>query len=531
MWRGEPSEHWTPHLAKALRNRVALDTRESSLLDGLLAIQQGHFLSACNAYNDIRGRDSSDAVPWLGLAFCQAADNLVIPSKTSPSGFAFESSTAAAQRAYERALRVAPASFSAFPAEFVRRKLYVMESATHRRGVAADSTAYRAYPDLAGDSILHIPYSERDIPGKKVALVAPHRDQALAYNQGALLGILSALTQRLPDDADVFESLARVLETRDEITGTPNGGYSALSALDRAKALATDSAQRARLGASDVRLHLKLGDFGRTVAIGDSILAASPSAKGEVAEHLAGIALLLGREHAAIDYLRGSGSSVALDGGPRVPLLEDVSIAFFVRAGLGACDDSVRALRVRVESLLESYVNPAQRDAARSALLQRPTGFALPCTGPSAMLALAPMRQPVLRAIQILARGDVAHARSLLDSTQRARVVMRPGDVTIDYTLMESWLLATLGDTAAAVRKLDLTLTALPTLQPRVLTDPGLAVSVGHAMAYRAELASRTGDTGTASLWAGRLLTLWVHADPSLVPILTRMKAIAGHRS
>ena len=49
-------------------------------------------------------------------------------------------------------------------------------------------------------------------------------------------------------------------------------------------------------------------------------------------------------------------------------------------------------------------------------------------------------------------------------------------------------------------------------------------------MVYRADLAARAGDAGTAALWAGRVLTLWVHSDPSLAPTIIRMKALAGQR-
>jgi hypothetical protein len=131
------------------------------------------------------------------------------------------------------------------------------------------------------------------------------------------------------------------------------------------------------------------------------------------------------------------------------------------------------------------------------------------------------------RLFQQLARGDVSRVRAALDSAQAGRLV-RPGDVALDRTLSEAWTRATLGDTAAAIRQLDLTLTALPTLPSHILDEPGMAAAVGRAMAYRAELAARTGDLGTAALWAGRVLTLWTHSDPSLAPTIARMRQLAG---
>ena len=134
-------------------------------------------------------------------------------------------------------------------------------------------------------------------------------------------------------------------------------------------------------------------------------------------------------------------------------------------------------------------------------------------------------------AVQEYARGHVQRAHAQLDSIQRSRRLIRPGEVSLDHTLTEAWLSASLGDTAAATRQLDLTLTALPTLTSYIIYEPGMAASVGRAMVYRAELAARRGDAGTAALWAGRVLTLWAHSDPSLAPTMARMKTLATQRT
>jgi tetratricopeptide (TPR) repeat protein len=529
LWRAEPAGRWGPHLSTALRNRASLSVRESALVDALQAVQNGHFGDACTAYSGIRDRDSLDVVAWLGLAHCQGLDRLVVRSAGN-GAWVFRGSTAAAQRAYTRALQIAPSSFCAFPFSTIA-KLFIVETNYPRFGANSDSAVFFALPDLVGDTIAHVarPFSELN----KAAFenIAPAYDRALQRNRDVLLGVLSTLTQRLPDNADAFESLARVLEMRDEITGTPNGGYSALSAVDRAKALSKDSVQRVRLGVSDVRLHLKLGDFARTAALGDSILTSSPSSTGERAVYLAGIAALLGKEHAAVAYMRSSGLSVKLLGAPSVPLLEDVSTALFFRSALGVCDDSTRALRKKLGTLLESYVSSAQRDEARRGMLQRPTQFSVDCMGAEPTLDLSGPLSSVVLALQSYARGDTRHARAQLDSLQGSRRLVRPGEVSLDHTLTEAWLTAALGDSAGAIRQLDLTLTALPTLSPHVLREPGMAATVGRAMAYRAELAARRGDAGTAALWAGRVLTLWAHSDPSLAPTMARMKALAAQHS
>jgi hypothetical protein len=81
------------------------------------------------------------------------------------------------------------------------------------------------------------------------------------------------------------------------------------------------------------------------------------------------------------------------------------------------------------------------------------------------------------------------------------------------------------------MHQLDLSLTALPALSYYVVYESGMAAAVGRSMAFRAEIAARRGDAGTAALWASRVLTLWAHSDPSLAPTLARMKELAAHRT
>jgi tRNA A-37 threonylcarbamoyl transferase component Bud32 len=529
VWRDAPQGEWGPHVAVAVRGRETLPLREALLTDAVQALQQGKAKEACTAYDRLRGADSLDAAAWLGLAYCEGLNLRVVRSARSATGWAFEGSGNAAQHAYAQAVRIAPASFGAFSFDLVVNKLFIIEQSRLRRGYAADSALFVAAPDLTGDTVAFVPHPYRELALLPMAAFAERWDPALARNRERLLGLLARLTQRLPDDPDAFEALARVLEVRDEITGTPNGGYSALSALERAKVLATDTAQRARLGATDVRLHLKLGDFSRTVALGDSILAASPRAAGTTASFLFGVASLLGRERDAVRYMRASGMTVRMAGpGPEVPLAEDVATAFFMRTALGVCDDSVRALQRQLTTTLESYVGPAQLKQARNGLLERPLAFAVGCLGPAATLAIGAPRLAVTGIDQRIARADLAGARLQLDSVQRLRPALRPGEVALDVTLAEAWARAATGDTAAAIRQLDLTLTALPTLSAHVVYEPGMAAAVGRSMVYRAELAERVGDRGAAAMWASRVLTLWMHADRSLAPTMARMKQLAG---
>ncbi len=529
LWQGAPVAQWSPHVSAAIRHQVMLDERARRVASALQAVQRSDLVAAERVYAEMRAADSLDVVAWLGTAYCAGMDRTVVSSRASRTGFAFRTSMNAAQHAYARAMLLAPGAFAVFPFEVVRR-LYTIEMSVLRAGSAADSTAFFAYPDLIDDTLAFVPRPVAQSGAAAIDVIAPRYDRALRRNRENLLALLATLTQRIPENPDVFESLARVLEMRDEITGTPNGGYSALSALERARLLATDSAQRARIGASDVRLHLKLGDFSRTYAIADSMLVSMPRASGATASHLVGVAALLGREHDAIALARASGESVVEMGLPTVPLLEEVATALFMRAALGACDDSLRALHRKAELLLDSYVSDAQRDLVRHRMLQRPLSLGLGCFGPRAVLSFTTPSGNLMVVHQAFARGDIAGARAKLDSIQGMRGQLRPGEYSLDFTMAEAWLRAGMGDTAAAVRQLDRTLTALPTLAPHVLFEPGMAAAVGRSMALRAELAARQRDRGTAALWAGRVLTLWARPDPSLAPTIARMKALTAQR-
>ena len=131
---------------------------------------------------------------------------------------------------------------------------------------------------------------------------------------------------------------------------------------------------------------------------------------------------------------------------------------------------------------------------------------------------------------QVAARGDRAGVRRMLDSLDESRRGMRPGGVSLDVIVQEAWLAEFAGDPQGAAARLDVALTALPTLSAFIVTEPVMAASVGRAMAYRAELASRLGDPSSAALWASRVLTVWGHADASLAPTLSRMRRLAARQ-
>jgi hypothetical protein len=248
------------------------------------------------------------------------------------------------------------------------------------------------------------------------------------------------------------------------------------------------------------------------------------------ASQLAALAAFAGRTSLATRYLRLSGPNALRQGVEVVPATDDAVAALLVRAALGVCDDSVRALPRNIMQTLNSYVGAADRQKAADALLERPLSLAVPCTGPKATLMVSRPVSALVRIQQTAARDDSAGVRRLLDSLAQSRTGMRPGGVSLDHTIQEAWLADFAGDPRGAAARLDVSLTALPTLSSFIVTETVLAASVGRAMAYRAELAARLNDPASAALWASRVLTVWAHADPSLEPTLKRMRRLAARQ-
>jgi hypothetical protein len=381
--------------------------------------------------------------------------------------------------------------------------------------------------ELRGDTVAYVPHPFDEF---RVTRLPETYDAALRFNRDRMLALLESLTQRMPASADVFEAMTNLLEARDEIIGTPNGRYSALSALERARALATSPEQRLRLAAADVRLHIKLGDFARSIATSDSVLRADSANSKAHASQLAALAAFAGRTSLATHYLRLSGPSALRQGVEIVPATDDAFAALLVRAALGVCDDSLRTLPASIVQTLSSYVGAADRQHAADALLERPLSLAVPCTGPKATLMVSHPASTLMRIQQIAARDDRPGVRRVLDSLAQTRAGMRPGGVSLDYTIQEAWLAEFSGDPRGAAERLDASLTALPTLSSYIVTEAVMAASIGRAMAYRAELAARMNDPASAALWASRVLTVWGHADPSLEGTLARMRRLAARQ-
>jgi hypothetical protein len=336
-----------------------------------------------------------------------------------------------------------------------------------------------------------------------------------------------------PRHADAHETLSLVLETLGELSAGRSKNYSALSEIRKARTLARDQAAALRVANAEDRLLLKSEHMSEARILADSLLRANPNPVLENAQQLRGLAALIGRVNLAAQLQRRSApdySFLAPDWQEiKVPLsLTDAALGLFAYASFGAPLDSIVGLEHRVERLIPGYVQASRREIVRQTLLDVPAMLTFPERGAS------PMHRPsaggnYLLALQWkLSRGDTAGVRKGFAELGRLRQDLRQGDIAFDGTYHEARLLLAIGDTGSAIRLLDLSLEALPTLGTYLLDQLPQVATLVRGMALRAELATRAGDQAVAKHWAKNVATLWSEADPELQPTVQKMRSIAG---
>ena len=517
--RYEPRDHWAEPATRALGLAARLSERERLLTRGLVALAQQRFAIACDRYAELIAVDSLDAAAWLGRGECQSRDPGIVRDSRSPSGWRFVTSQHSGVRAFRRALELAPDAHSIIGIARRRRLLFAAPN-RYRVGYATPIDSFAALPsfDPLGDSVGFVPHPFALFLIGDPRTVPATLDLAVRRQREILLQLARDWVARHPRAADAHESLAYALELRGELGTSRQGVESALSALRNARRLTADSAQATRLMVAEVRVLLKREEFAETRQLIDSIVSrATPAA----ATQLAGLAALTGRAGETARLLR----LMALSGasGPntvflneRIPeQVRDPAASLLAHAALGVCD-SIRSLTTRVERAIDTHVEPSGRDALWTEVVARAYSLSAPCDRGTGLLRVAKPVDRLMRMQQALARGNTIEVRAHFDTLNRYRRADRPGDVAIDYTFQEAWLLAAIGDTTAAIRRLDKTLGALSTLGDVVAEHVPQAGALGRAMRLRADLARQLGDDRTANQWASALAELWKGADSAV---------------
>ena len=535
-WRGDDATAWLPNAERAVQLSTRLSRRDSTIAVALLDLAQGQFPDACARYEQLRaGKDSLDFAVWYGLGDCRARDTVIVKSASSPSGWRFRSSYAAAIGAYTKALTLVPSAHRAFAGvgfDRLSQLLITQRNAVRTGEPESDSVIWGAFPSLVNDTLTFVPYPYSELSAGRAEQPST-TTAAVARNRAVLERLATGWTRDFPQSAPAYEALARTLELEGRIKGGTTPDASALAALDRARALATDHADRRRLGVMRTRLLLMSGDFASARSLADSMLAAATSNDPAEADTLKSLAALTGHVKRTIDLLRTEAPTVRFlssDGRivqPPVPVAEAAG-AMLGYVSLGAPIDSIGASQQHVERALDSYVPNSERATVRAAVLSWPLMLAYPVT-PTISLARRGGADDYLLDIQRAAsRQDAPAVRSLLRAINNTRGLEQPGDLSIYFTYQEAWLQLQVGDTAAATRQLDASLNALPSLGPDLLNYVQEAAFLVRAMALRSDLAAKSGDDRTAGLWGAAVAELWANADPSLQAIVARMRTRAA---
>jgi hypothetical protein len=360
--------------------------------------------------------------------------------------------------------------------------------------------------------VLLIPYPFGAILSSDAVQLHAREDQAIERlirsHIRTVVSLAEAWTGVAPSDPDAHEALAAALELRGEIVPSA-GGLSAGSEIETARRLTADPQRQLRLAAALVRVALKAGDFSAARARVDSVLAAADhAARGDSSNQtdaitLAALAALTRRDGALrhwliVDANEQSRANPAAADLP-VQVRRDLAVLSAV-VDARRCDSIPVALE-RSEAALERFVAPSARNAAWMATMPRLLSLATPCDGGHGVLEV---RRPTDRLIlmqQAYARREFSAVRAHLDTLQRFRGVARPGDVSIDYTVQEAWLLAQIGDSAKALVRLRETLGALPTLGRDLLTVGEQAAAICSALDLGAAIARPLRDQTDAVMW------------------------------
>lgn len=505
--------------------RARLRGRDSLYAEGLIGLGAGQYQAACATFGRLRTTDSLDALAWYGLGDCEALDSTVIRDARSPSGWRFRTSWSTAANAYIRAATLAQPTNRALTFAMLA-KLLPTAPAQIRLGRAADSPTQRfaAHPSAEADTVAFIPYPIADVIAAKPGVASATMPEALRRNRDLLVAFARRWSTAFADNPEAFEALAIGHEARGEL-GVDDDG--AGGAIRRARSLARTPDERMRLAAIDVRLRMKRGELEPALGLADSLLDGAPAApSAEQAARLSGLAALTGRVSREA-VLRSLATSAANADEGIAPQLTEPASRLFARAAAGVCDDSLLILRRQLETLLESYSQPVKQAEVRRALLTRPMSLAYPCLGGRAFTGLPPSL-PLDAAQRAAAQSDRRRAAAILDSQEVVRRVITPGDVALDFVVLEAHVRASIGDTATAIRQLDRVLRALPTLSQFAVREEAQSAALGRAFAFRAELAHAAKDTAEQRLRAGQALLVWRHADPSLGPTIERLRGLAA---
>jgi serine/threonine-protein kinase len=525
-WQGRPPYTWRTVAERAAAMRNELGIREQGLSTALVSLARGAFDDACSVYRMLTRRNDRDFAAWFGLGQCQGMNRLVYPDTRSPSGWAFRSSAHRAMQAYEMAFEILPSVHRGYErGAFGRLRAMLLLTTDAPIGYGAkDSSHFYARPGWLADTLALIPYPWQDVASGKTSAIPPGFAIALKNRREAFKRIATNWSAAYPKSSGAKSAVAVALE----VLGNP----AAIDTVRYARELSTDPARRNQLAAVEVILLVKFGlpdriDLLRSASrLADSLLSSADDATAANAEVLTQVAMLVGACRTAERLARKippSAMGQLINAG-----LFAESQALLARVGAGCRADS-SALSDFVAGVDREYRDEAadKRASLLDIWISRPILLSQEPDADALGLLAKASQDPFYQAHWMYARGAVDSARVLFSRLRN------PGTDTLtlptpDMTYPRARLAAAIGDTAAAIARLDRTLHSVRRYDPKVLSEDMRTGPLMQAIALRADLAHARGDVPTSKRWARAVSLLWSKADAELQSTVARMESYVG---
>lgn len=514
-WSSPDTRLWDQFIAQSDVQKRVLSQTDSLALAALSALVVSDMARACALWRRLTRVSPDDYAAWYSLGTCLRRDEAVLPLKSAPH-WQFRTSTEESVRAYERAFRLQPSVLRAFRGNGLGalQDLLYTSGARVRMGrtLPPQVKQFYGYPVWQRDSVAIVPLP---IDDSRLAPLPDAVGEAIQHQRLRFRSIAAMWNSRSPGP-DAAEAMAVALEIL--------GDVAALDTLRRARASATDASDQLRIAIREVWLRVKFHVPGNPDSLraardlADSIVLGNLGAPGD--EMLSSVAVLIGRAAIAATYARRS------LGDDRVPTLNRDGPALIAFASLGGPQDSLRQLERIVQGDIQS--SPlSSRDLGRRDWLTRSATLAFPNYRFESLPARGETGLRLGNLVAASLADDTVRVRRFLSSISAARRSLRPADVMPDGLLPEASALDRIGDRAAAIGRLDPTLTTIRFIAGQDLAFSYRAGPLVRAMVLRADLAQQMGDKERARVWAKAVVALWSGADPFLQPTVQRMRRLA----
>ncbi len=518
-----PPPHPSAHARGAAPATARASAYERSEARALVAFVEGDVARACETWDALTRSAVFRFEAWYSAATCRNHDQLVVPDPRSPSGWRFRSSYHTAINQYLQAFQLMPSIHAALRErsfERLRDVLFVSRN-TLRWGLPADDgQVFVAQPTLEADTLVFVPY-----PAARVFASDPDVARAQLDRGGRVLRRQRELFRDIASSWVMADPRSIAAREAQALSLQLLGDRAALDTLARAVALAPTAALRHRLAGTEVWVRVRfaiptdLAALRLARLLADSALADTTDQSDQRVR--ASLAALTGQAAAAFRIYTDRTQRVA---GVIPAIAAQVAADLELWSAFGGPADSLRAIAWRLDSLISAHVPEESRATARAMAFRRAAWLAGPGSAIPAHLVRGAFGDIVTPALLAAAEHDTIGVRRATTRIRELRTIRPPSTITYDALLAETSLLAWQGDLTTAAAWLDEAFAAVRVGSPDF--DPANAAAMVRAMALRAIVAEAAGDQSVAQRWAAAVVALWENADPSLAPLVDRMRAL-----